>query len=268
MVKHSSALPCRFQVREQRLTCVIVLEKVAARKEVNVVLLLPQLAAAVVKPEVCAVVDPGIDVGFDDPKETHGNYAEKSNVTRRALWSVCCLSRVPLNTTFAGFPITTEYGGTSVTTTLLTPTIAPSPTVTPFKMKAFCPIQADRQIETFDLLCWRKIRSACGRIARMRVGVHELGARRDIYVVFNNDFLVDYKSDMVADIDAIADAENRLIENGSTEDIDNSEEINVIADFDLHVSDDIGHSIQADVLAGLSASGQKQRLPINPADQT
>ena len=82
----------------------------------------------------------------------------------------------------------------------------------------------------------------------MRVGVHELGARRDIYVVFNNDFLVDYKSDMVADIDAIADAENRLIENGSTEDIDNSEEINVIADFDLHVSDDIGHSIQADFL--------------------
>jgi hypothetical protein len=45
-------------------------------------------------------------------------------------------------TTLAGLPIATEYGGMSVTTTLFTPMIAPSPIVTPFKMKEFWPIQA------------------------------------------------------------------------------------------------------------------------------
>ena len=36
----------------------------------------------------------------------------------------------------------TEYAGISLTTTLFTPMIAPSPTVTPFMMNELCPIQA------------------------------------------------------------------------------------------------------------------------------
>ena len=44
-------------------------------------------------------------------------------------------------TTRAGFPMATEYAGMSVTTTLLTPMMAPSPTVTPLRMNEFCPIQ-------------------------------------------------------------------------------------------------------------------------------
>src|ERR1039458_8710088 len=40
----------------------------------------------------------------------------------------------PFTTTLAGLPIATAYGGMSLTTTLLTPMTAPSPTVTPFKI--------------------------------------------------------------------------------------------------------------------------------------
>jgi hypothetical protein len=43
-------------------------------------------------------------------------------------------ARVSFTTTRAGLPMTTEKGGTSLMTTLFDPTMAPSPTVTPFMM--------------------------------------------------------------------------------------------------------------------------------------
>src|SRR5438552_7679466 len=51
-------------------------------------------------------------------------------------------------TTLAGDPATTQRGGTSRVTTLLAPTIPPSPIVTPFKINAPNPIQAPLQIRT------------------------------------------------------------------------------------------------------------------------
>lgn len=43
-------------------------------------------------------------------------------------------------TTFAGFPATIVYGGTSFVTTALAATIDPFPIVTPFKIVTNCPI--------------------------------------------------------------------------------------------------------------------------------
>ncbi len=63
-------------------------------------------------------------------------------------------ARVSFRMTQAGLPAATENAGTSVMTTLLDPTIAPSPIVTPCAMQEPRPIQARVQM--------RVGRPACG----------------------------------------------------------------------------------------------------------
>ena len=51
----------------------------------------------------------------------------------------------------AGFPTTTEYGGTSFVTTALAPITEPSPILTPGRIVALSPIQTFSPITTFPL---------------------------------------------------------------------------------------------------------------------
>ena len=51
----------------------------------------------------------------------------------------------------AGFPTTTEYGGTSFVTTALAPITDPSPMLTPGRIVALSPIHTFSPIKTFPL---------------------------------------------------------------------------------------------------------------------
>lgn len=51
----------------------------------------------------------------------------------------------------AGFPTTTEYGGTSFVTTALAPITDPSPILTPGRIVALSPIHTFSPITTFPL---------------------------------------------------------------------------------------------------------------------